>query len=77
VKCDNCGMQHRAGENKLCNGPFIFQVTHQQIVREIGAPFFWLRNQFNHRMIALGAKKTEEDQKVIDEGESTLRRNGY
>lgn len=63
--CDNCGMEHRPGENKLCNGPFISQAKHRKIVGVVGQQFFLMRNQYMHRMRMLDVKVPAEDQEVI------------
>lgn len=65
MMCDNCGMDHRRGENKLCNGPFVHAETHNKIVSVVGQQAYRIRNQFQYRMRQLGKQMVEEDLEVI------------
>lgn len=63
--CDNCGMTHVRGENKLCHGPFIFQAEHDKALQHVAAQFYYMRNQYYHRLQVLGTKPPDEDLEVI------------
>lgn len=60
-RCENCGMDHYYGENKLCTGPYITLDNHRKELKKLADQFYAMRNQYYFRMGALNLKVPDED----------------